>query len=382
MKIVITRAFAIVIAVMCGIVMMRALTLAGDKTHGPLENALLKVSETVVEIEQKVLAPTTNSRKESLNWLSKRFDSKEKWLNPDTILLGAYDNESIHSYKTIVQLEDALQTKFPIIQIYTAWGSGEKGHLPLTRMRAIHKIGSIPLLTWEPWLSAFDAADMPKFSDANTRDKGGLKAIAQGDYDGYIAQRAEEAKAYGKPFFLRLGHEMNDPYRYPWGPQNNASEDFIKAWQHVVDKFRQSGADNVIWVWSPHPAYLQYEAYFPGDTYVDWVGVPTLNYGSVAPWSKWWTFQEIFGNYYDRLATFGKPIMITELGCLDVGGNRADWYKDVFEELPQRYPSVKSVLFFHSNDDNTTTYKSLNWQFKMDKRTLESIEKAVNGWKL
>jgi hypothetical protein len=74
--------------------------------------------------------------------------------------------------------------------------------------------------------------------------------------------------------------------------------------------------------------------------------------------------------------------MITELGCLDVGGNRADWYKDVFEELPQRYPSVKSVLFFHSNDDNTTTYKSLNWQFKMDKRTLESIEKAVNGWKL
>src|SRR6185369_3819852 len=49
---------------------------------------------------------------------------------------------------------------------------------------------------------------------------------------------------------LRFAHEMNDPYRYPWGPQNNSKEEYIYAWQHVWQRFQKAGARNVIWTWS------------------------------------------------------------------------------------------------------------------------------------
>ena len=84
-----------------------------------------------------------------------------------------------------------------------------------------------------------------------------------------------DLKLFGQPLFIRFGHEMNDPYRYSWGPQNNTPEDFIAAWKHMVDYFKAEGVDNVIWVWSPHIAYGLFEEYYPGDDYVDWVGVGT-----------------------------------------------------------------------------------------------------------
>jgi hypothetical protein len=73
--------------------------------------------------------------------------------------------------------------------------------------------------------------------------------------------------------------------------------------------------------------------------------------------------------------------MITELGCLDVGGNRAQWFKSVFDDLPKKYPAVKSLVFFHSDNDNTTTYKVLNWQIKNDKPTVNAIARAMKGWR-
>ena len=173
---------------------------------------------------------------------------------------------------------------------------------------------------------------------------------------------------------------MNDPYRYSWGPQNNSAEDFILAWRHVVDYFKNAGANNVIWIWSPHPAYGYYTEYYPGDDYVDWVGVGTLNYGEAAIWSKWWNFDEIYGNFYKELAAFNKPIMLTEFGSLEVGGDRAKWYVDALCNLKDNYPATKSVVFFHFNNDITLTNKSLNWYFIDDSLTVESIRFCVDGW--
>jgi beta-mannanase len=82
--------------------------------------------------------------------------------------------------------------------------------------------------------------------------------------------------------FVRFAHEMNDPYRYPWGPQHNTKEEFIAAWRHVVERFRAAGAGNVIWVWSPHVAYEYWDLYYPGDEFVDWAATGVLNFGPIA----------------------------------------------------------------------------------------------------
>jgi hypothetical protein len=59
--------------------------------------------------------------------------------------------------------------------------------------------------------------------------------------------------------------------------------------------------------------------------------------------------------------------------ALNVGGDKVAWYKDFFTSLKTEYPMVKSILFYHLSDDQTTTNKSLNWQFKNDSTILASI---------
>jgi beta-mannanase len=173
---------------------------------------------------------------------------------------------------------------------------------------------------------------------------------------------------------------MNDPYRYPWGPQNNKPEDFIAAWQHVVKRFRQQGANNVLWCWSPHPAYHPYAAFYPGHEYVDWIGITTLNYGTVASWSQWWSFDDIFGKCYNELSLYEKPLMLTEFGSLGIGGSKAQWFQQALDALHNKYPKVKSVVFFHNANDNTTTYKSIDWSFIYEKEVRDSIIQGLSRW--
>jgi beta-mannanase len=173
---------------------------------------------------------------------------------------------------------------------------------------------------------------------------------------------------------------MNDAYRYPWGPQHNAREAYIAAWRHVVERFRAAGAHNVIWVWSPHVAYEQWERYYPGDDHVDWVATGVLNFGPIAQWSRWWSFAEIFGRKYPALAAFGKPVMVAELGSLEVGGDRAAWYREALDGLPARHPAVRAVLFFHTGSDQTVTYQKVDWTVADDSVVTGTIARAIASW--
>lgn len=179
--------------------------------------------------------------------------------------------------------------------------------------------------------------------------------------------------------FVRFGHEMNDPYRYR-GPQHNTKEEFIAAWRHVVDRFRVAGATNVLWVWSPHVAYAYWDLYYPGDAYVAWVATGTLNFGPVAQWSSWWTFDESFGAKYRQLAGFGKPVMVAEFGSLSVGGDRARWYADALRDLPLRYPAVHGLVFFHQASDQTVTYQKVDWTFAGDSLVRRAVANAIRSW--
>jgi len=369
------------LAMVLGVGLTYGLTYMSSQTEGPVEDVLESVGSGVLRIENKyLLGPRTHTRTQALAWFRPYRNSLPKLRHPDRLLLGAFDNNTSESLQPISALEDSLHTHLPIIQLYSAWGSKAEEAFPLQKVEAISALGSLPLITWEPWLSDFAPEDVPAaLANPKTRDQAGLQAVAAGSFDTYIDRWAAAAKKTGTPLLVRLGHEMNDPYRYPWGPQNNEPKDFIAAWQHVVTRFRQAGATNVAWVWSPHPAYT-FAAYYPGDAFVDWVGVGTLNYGTVAAWSQWWSFADIFGKYYPQLAAYHKPIMITEFGSLKVGGSRSQWLKEALTDMPTKYPLVKSVLFYHNSSDNTTTMKSLDWTFKDDSAATGSIIEALKTW--
>jgi hypothetical protein len=356
------------------------LAITGKKEQGPLEDAIGSIGASVANWEKSVVRDNTDSRASALQWFQTIRNSKIRLNYPDTILTGAYDDNTVESYESITALEDSLQFHLPVISIYSAWGSKKIQVFPLLRAQAIYDLGSIPLITWEPWLNDFDESAYPFLANVNNKNLNGMRLVAEGKFDKYIDKWAMDAKKFGAPFFLRFGHEMNDPYRYPWGVQNNKPADFIAAWKHIHHRFKMAATTNVIWMWSPHPAYQPYGDYYPGHDFVDWIGTTTLNYGTVAPWSQWWTFDETFKPCYEVLSLYGKPLMITELGSLNVGGDKAKWFYQALDSLPKKYPAVKSIVFFHNASDNTTTYKSLDWSFAAEPQVVQSIQQALSHW--
>jgi hypothetical protein len=350
----------------------------GTASEGPITAAARAVGTGVSRLESRLARRFRGPGREAdLTWLEPLRTHADSLRHPDTLLLGAYDGRLPESLEGVIEVEEALGTTFPLIQLYTAWGDAPDQEFPLRTVEAIHELGSIPVMTWEPWLTPFENRLHPELPLRENRDQGGLRDIARGLYDFYLDEWLAVAADLDYPILVRFAHEMNDPYRYPWGPQNNEPQHFIAAWRHVVDRARLAGADNIVWVWSPHIAYDGYEVYWPGDDYVGWVATGGLNYGTVAYWSQWWSFQEIFGGRYDFLAGFGKPIMIAEFGTLTVGGDRADWYRGALTDFRDRFPAVHALLFFHVDDDDTVTRQAVDWGFLGEGPVVEAIRETL-----
>jgi hypothetical protein len=303
------------------------------------------------------------SRHDEVHAAYPRLGERAWLVKPDRFLTGAYDGALPGSFRGLSALETALQHRFPLVSIYQAWGDREdEAHFPTRAIETIDRLGSVPLVTWEPWVKDFDGDLRPNLPPVAEREYASLAAIARGDYDFYIVPWAVDAAKYGKPIFLRFAHEMNDPYRYPWGPQNgNRPADFIAAWKHVHAVFLKMNANNVLWVWSPHISMPWFEYYYPGPEFVDWIGTGVLNYGDVAPWSRWWTFHQIIEKAYPTLHALGKPLMITEFGSLTSGGDASRWYAAAFRDLGEKYGDIRAVVFFNQTHDVTLSTAPLNW---------------------
>ncbi|CAN5675014.1 hypothetical protein BH23GEM10_BH23GEM10_01390 [soil metagenome] len=378
------RRYRIVISAFVAIAsigLVALLVLLGTAAEGPLGSALESVGNAVRSAESRLAQRLRGpGRAQTMSWLEPMRTDADALRRPERVLLGAYDDGLPGTLEGVLELEDSLGVPLPLIQVYTAWGDRVDQRFPRRIVDAISGIGSIPVITWEPWLTDFENTLHPGIPLRDQRDRGGLAGIAAGTYDFYIDAWAQDAIRFGRPVLVRFAHEMNDSYRYPWGPQNNRPEDFIAAWRRVVQRFRDAGAGNVLWVWAPHIAYDGYEAFYPGDDVVDWVATGTLNYGAVANWSQWWTFDEIFGQRYTRLAGFGKPIMIAEFGSLAVGGDRADWYARALTDLPERFPAVRALLLFNVGADQTVTYQALDWSILDDSATISAARAALRSW--
>jgi hypothetical protein len=204
------------------------------------------------------------------------------------------------------------------------------------QMRTLATRKITPMVTWTPQKGA---EGIP------------LRDIAAGVFDAYIAESAHAAASLKRPFMIRFAHEMNlAGSAYGSGANGNTPADFIAAWQHIVTIFRAAGATNVQWVWSPNVDYLgqaPFAAYYPGDAWVDWVGLDGYNWGTLRK-SGWRTAAQVFVGSYRKLAALThKPVMIAETASPECGGDKASWILRTFlKTVPQRMPRVRAVIWF------------------------------------
>ena len=185
---------------------------------------------------------------------------------------------------------------------------------------------------------AFDPGDGSTGAIGNTY----FPLIIAGDYDSFLINWARNASAWGYPFFIRLFHEVDDN---PWTP--TLESEFVQAWEHVVNIFREYGANNVSWIWSGvcemYGNAQVAQAIYPGDNYVDWSGIAGYS------WTAGTTFDQMFQVYYqDTLAIAPtKPIMIVEVGLQYGASDEAAWWTNALtNELPNYYSQVKALVIW------------------------------------
>jgi beta-mannanase len=106
------------------------------------------------------------------------------------------------------------------------------------------------------------------------------------------------------------------------GTMSSRAADFVKMWRHVWRVFHKQGVKNVLWVWSPniqskkHAAEPNLSEIYPGDKYVDWVGIDGYYYDAAAGTSNNQTFNDVFKPTITQINQVApkKPWIVAETG--------------------------------------------------------------------
>jgi beta-mannanase len=217
---------------------------------------------------------------------------------------------------------------------------------PDSRTLDDHAKGRIPLISWK----GMNLAD-----------------ILSGSQDALIRDRARGAAALGFPIFLRWAHEMNGDW-YAWGRQPTA---YVSAWRRIHTIFRQEGATNVAWVWAPSLPQGNWDAYYPGDDVVDWIGGDSYNWGTCRDASGGWRgFTAMFKDYHDHYSGKGKPMMLTEVGSAEQGGSKSTWLADARAAI-KSLPAYRGWIHQQYSDG------ACNWKIDSSSSSLDAYRALV-----
>lgn len=233
-------------------------------------------------------------------------------------------------------------------------------------------MGAMPMISWEPWDASKEStveqlrSEQPDFA---------LSRILSGEFDDYIDNWAEGLADWGRPVMLRFAHEMNGSW-YPWADNRNGNEPgaYAATWRYIHDRFTAAEADNVIWVWSPNVSYARstpLTGLYPGDDYVDWVGVVGyFGHFAAAPSSQP-GFEGIFGPTLEQLAAItDKPVLITETGSGPYGALKADWITDAVDAFAND-PRVEGFVWFNVD-------KEYDWRINSSPEALAAFREAIS----
>ncbi|MGR6321905.1 glycosyl hydrolase [Micromonospora soli] len=217
-----------------------------------------------------------------------------------------------------------------------------------SEVRELHQYGALAVIRWEPY-------EVP------------LRDIAAGKHDAYVKEFAAAVRMLNLPIALTFAHEMNGHW-YSWGTKKTTAAEYVAAWRHLHEIFEQQGATNVIWTWTPNVInYLRkvsIKALYPGDAYVDWVGMD--GYYTVRGQK---TFKDLFNPTIKEIRTFTRrPLLIVETGCEPAAGRPAQ-IADLLSNVARRKDMV-GVAYFNINGSG-------KWNIDRDQSALSSFKRAA-----
>ncbi len=200
---------------------------------------------------------------------------------------------------------------------------------PSAAVSAIHDAGRVPFIRMMPRSNFDEGGPDPVYTMAK---------IISGDFDDDLRQWAQDAAAAGIPLLVEFGTEVNGSW-FPWNGLYNGGgttdgygdssfpdgpERFRDAYRRIRDICDDEGAGNITWFFhvdaygEPEEEWNSIENYYPGDDYVDWIGVSV--YGPQERGEDYQEFSQIMADIYPRVAALSsdKPLAVLEFAVTEL----------------------------------------------------------------
>lgn len=247
-------------------------------------------------------------------------------------------------YNDLYDIESKVDYQFPVLLHYTHFDSEEETLEDVrARLKEADKMGRTTELTLQTM---------------NDDTGNVVYRILNGEYDEYLNQLADILVTEKIPVLFRPFNEMNGDWcAYSAYHTSRDTDIFVELYKYIFELFRARGADAyTIWIWNPNersfPNYKwnnEYN-YYPGDEYVDVIGITGYNNGTYYEGETWRTFDEIYEPLYSKtVKNYDKPIMITEFACSNAGGDKEAWVKDMFRSIG-KYDKIKVAVWWDGID--------------------------------
>ncbi|MBR2013388.1 MAG: S-layer homology domain-containing protein [Clostridia bacterium] len=240
--------------------------------------------------------------------------------------------------------EDALNYEFSVLSTYSGFSDASLALLD-QRLQNSWADGKVLQLSIQP---------------DNAKNGGNiLYEILQGMWDDVLDVYLQKIQDFGHPVMIRLMNEMNGNWCVYSGVfSSNDPQIYKEAYRYIYRRFEDAGVDNVLWIWNPggisYPTvdWNHTLMYYPGDEYVDIVGLTEFNtgtyYASVGEtWRDFTTlYQDLYTQYCDW---FEHPLMLTGFACAEMGGDKRAWTEDMFQKIGN-YDRAKVLVWWDSVD--------------------------------
>ena len=247
---------------------------------------------------------------------------------PGTLPFGIYDPNGEFSDDPEVQIE----------HLFLPWEDVFLQSLDLADDYAQARGRSV-LVTVEPWSWSRAERNYPDVL---------RQGIGDGSYDDNMRAICVQLAAFDSPVTVRWAQEMDDTTsQFIWAGWD--SQDYISAYRRVVNICREV-SDDIQYMWSPLGDEGM-EAYYPGDDYVDVVGLSVFGY---EPWEQKIlggarTFRGVLAPRYARALQFGKPIVVAELGYSGTQAYVDDWEGSVRQDLVG-FEELRAIIYFNQRE--------------------------------
>lgn len=193
-----------------------------------------------------------------------------------------------------------------------------------------------------------------------------LEAIKQGEFDSDLRAWGKAAAAFKTPLMVEYGTEVNGswfPWNAKWNGKQGGADLFKEAYQHIIEVMRQAGANNILWGFhvdaydDPQTQWNTLEAYYPGDNYIDFIGISA--YGVQSPQDKeWGSFTEAMDEVIPRISELApkKSVFVVEFGSsLHPRLRASDWADEALSNLlANRWPSLRGFAWWNETWQNDT----------------------------